>query len=124
MVKQKSVKIWYWITTILFALFMLFSGISEVLMVPSGIELFQTLGYPIYLLYIIGIAKILGVITILQTKFKTIKEWAYAGFTIDFVGASASWLFVWAGILPVIFPLVMLTLMFVSYFLWKKTKND
>jgi len=38
------------------------------------------LGYPVYLLTLLGIWKILGVVALLIPKFPLLKEWAYAGF--------------------------------------------
>ena len=117
--KQKNIKLIYWIVTILFALFMAFSGISELMQTEQSKQLFINLGYPLYLNLILGVAKLLGVIAILQTKFRTIKEWAYAGFTFDLVGASASFALNGDGIVAAFFPLIALAVMFVSYFLWK-----
>jgi len=45
------------------------------------------LGYPEYLLYILATAKIAGVIVLLLPKWPRLKEWAYAGFFIDVIGA-------------------------------------
>ena len=84
--KPKTTKIWYWITTILFSLAILMGVIPS----EQGKELMTHLGYPLYLMTILGIAKVLGVVAIVQQKYKTIKEWAYAGFTFDILGASAS----------------------------------
>ena len=78
------------------------------------------LGYPLYLNTILGIAKVLGSIALIQTKWKTIKEWAYAGFTIDIVGAGASFAFVGAGVSAQLIPLICLIVLFVSYGMWKK----
>ncbi|MEK6984619.1 MAG: DoxX family protein [Nanoarchaeota archaeon] len=118
--KPKTIKIIYWIITILFSLFMLFSGVSEIIQTEQAKEVMKHLGYPIYVNTIIGVAKILGVIAILQWKFKTIKEWAYAGFTIDFIGAGASIYFSGDGILKALPIIPFLAVMFISYFLWKK----
>jgi hypothetical protein len=57
--------------------------------------------------YILGIAKFIGALVLIQRRFKTIKEWAYAGFTIDILGASSSSYFV-EGIGPAIFTTVFL----------------
>lgn len=73
-----------------------------------------------YALTIFGFAKILGVIAILQTKFYTIKEWAYAGFTFNFIGAAASRAFAGDGFGLIFAPIVILAFMFVAYFFWKK----
>ncbi|WP_255607552.1 DoxX family protein [Pedobacter polysacchareus] len=40
------------------------------------------LGYPLYFLTLLGIWKILGVITVLIPKFPLLKEWAYAVFSL------------------------------------------
>ena len=121
---RKGLKITYWVFTSIFALFMLFSGFSELIGTEAGNAVLTGLGYPLYLNYILGIAKILGAIAIIQVnidvKFQTIKEWAYAGFTFDIIGASLSFLFSGAGIGDVLMPLVFLVVMFVSYGLWKK----
>ena len=121
--KPKTVRIIYWIVTILFSLFMLFSGVVEIMQTGQAKEIMKHLGYPMYVNTIIGAAKILGAIAILQWKFRTVKEWAYAGFTIDIIGASASFYFAGDGIAATLMPFVFLAAMFVSYFLWKKIEQ-
>jgi len=118
--KQKTIKILYWVFTILFSVFMLYSGISQLMQIPQSLEVMRHLGYPDYVNTILGIAKILGVLALLQWKFKTIKEWAYAGFTFDILGAGASIYFTGDGILAALSTLIFLAVMFISYFLWKK----
>jgi hypothetical protein len=82
--------------------FMLFGGVSEVLETDLAQELLASLHYPVYLNYILGIAEIIGAVVLIQWRFKTIKECAYAGFTIDILGTAASSYFV-DGIGPAIF---------------------
>lgn len=118
--KLKTVKITYWTITIIFALLMLFSGLSELMQTKQGNLILQSLSYPIYLNIILGLAKILGVIAILQTRFKTIKEWAYAGFTIDILGATLSFVLAGKGALAVLTILPFILILFLSYFFWKK----
>ena len=117
----KTIRISYWIITVLFSVAMLGSGISELQQGEEAKQALIHLGYPVYLNIILGVAKIIGVITLLQWKFNTIKEWAYAGFTIDFIGASASMYFAGDGILTALSPVIFIAVMFISYFLWKKT---
>ena len=119
--KQKTIKIIYWAVTITFCLANLGSGISGFFPNQQGLDGMKQLGYPAYLLIILGVAKILGSVAIVQTKFKTIKEWAYAGFAIDYLGAAASFFMTGSG-LAIIFPLIFLAVMFVSYFLWKSVE--
>lgn len=118
--QRRTLKVWYWIATLLFAAGMLFSGISELMQTQSANEVIQKLGYPLYLNTILGVAKILGVIAIAQTKWKTIKEWAYAGFTFDFLGASFSFALNGDSIASVLSPLPFLIVLFISYVLWKR----
>ncbi len=92
--KPKTVKIAYWIVTLVFCLANLGSGIAELFPNQQGLDIMKLLGYHVYFLIILGIAKILGALAIIQTKFRTIKEWAYAGFTIDYISASSSFYFV------------------------------
>ena len=121
--KPKTINIIYWIVTILFSLFMMFSGVLEIMQTEQAKEVMKHLGYPIYVNTIIGAAKILGALAILQWNFRTLKEWAYSGFTIDFIGAGASMYFAGEGILTALSVLIFLAAMFTSYFLWKKIER-
>jgi uncharacterized membrane protein YphA (DoxX/SURF4 family) len=92
----------YWITTVYVAIVMLIGGLSEVLDASLRIEfssigvstVVAVLGYPLYFVYIIGIAKIFGAIAIIVPRFPRMKEWAYAGLVLNMIGASISWLVV------------------------------
>jgi uncharacterized membrane protein YphA (DoxX/SURF4 family) len=91
MVLTKKTKILYWIFTILFALLMLGSGIPDILSDPIAVKgMHEELGYPLYFLPFIGVAKLLGAIAILIPGFPKIKEWAYAGLFFDLIGAMFS----------------------------------
>lgn len=74
-----------------------------------------TLGYPEYLMTILGVAKISGVIALLIPGLPLLKEWAYAGFTFDILGASASHAFVGDPVGEILIPLVLLTICIASY---------
>lgn len=121
---MKKLKTWYWIATIIFALMMIMDGVGGITQQEAGKEVFKHLGYPMYLLIIVGIAKLLGAASILQNKFFVIKEWAYAGFAINFIGAFASRAFVGDGISLLIPPLIALVIMFIPYILWKKLASN
>jgi len=121
--KPKTIKTLYWVFTIILALMLTMDGIGGVTRQEAGQVALRHLGYPVYLLSIVGIAKLLAVIAIVQNKFKTIKEWAYAGIAINFVGAFASHAFVGDAVFMIIFPLIMLAFMFIPYLLWKKLTN-
>ncbi|MFA6248227.1 MAG: DoxX family protein [Mucilaginibacter sp.] len=116
----KTVKIVYWGLTILFALAMLGDAYGGISKQEAGQEVMRHLGYPIYIMVITGVFKLFGAIAILQNKFKIIKEWAFAGFAINFIGAFASRAAVGDGAGLLIMPLVILVIMFILYYFWKK----
>jgi uncharacterized membrane protein YwaF len=116
----KTIKIIYWALTILFALAMLGDAYGGISKQEAGQEVMRHLGYPIYIMVITGVFKLFGAIAILQNKFKIIKEWAFAGFAINFIGAFASRAAVGDGAGLLIMPLVILVIMFILYYFWKK----
>jgi len=74
---EKRNKIIYWIVTIFLSIGMLAGGTQQMLQIGGYNEIVTSLGYPLYLLSILGVWKILGVIAILIPKFPLLKEWAY-----------------------------------------------
>lgn len=87
---MKKTKVIYWIFTGLLVVLMGVGAIPDILYAPDAVALFAHLGYPSYLLPFLGVAKLLGILAILIPGFPRIKEWAYAGFTFDLVGAMYS----------------------------------
>jgi hypothetical protein len=113
-------KIGFWVVTVLFLLPMAGSGIPELLGVymEGNVATFARLGYPLYLMRILGLAKILGAVAIVSDKSVRLKEWAYAGYTFNLLGALASHLL--AGDGPhALMPVTMLPLVLASYRLWR-----
>jgi hypothetical protein len=88
---MKKTKIIYWILTGLFAFLMLGSAIPDILTSPIAVKgMHEDLGYPVYFIPFIGVAKLLGVVAILIPGYPRIKEWAYAGLIFDLIGATYS----------------------------------
>src|SRR6187399_3764676 len=89
MTKRK--KIIYWIATIWLSLGMLSTGAVQLLKMkgdsPGSVDSMTHLGYPVYFVTLLGIAKILGVVALLIPKYPLLKEWAYAGFSFMMSGA-------------------------------------
>ena len=80
---MKTLRIVYWIATVLFCSFMLYSAgiyFTKTEMMRDG---FLDLGYPAYLVLPLGVLKLTGVYVILHNRWKSLKEWAYAGFVIN-----------------------------------------
>jgi hypothetical protein len=59
----------------------------------------------------------------LQDKFKTIKEWAFAGFSFTLIGAAVSHACVNDQILFIIMPVVFLAILFALYYFWRKLEQ-
>jgi len=87
---EKRNKIIYWVATGLLSVGMFSSGIMQIMHAKELEEIMVHLGYPTYLMYILGVWKILGVIAILLPGFKLVKEWAYAGLFFTMTGALVS----------------------------------
>jgi len=85
--RMKKTKLIYWISTSLFAAFMIFTAIPDMLMQKEAVDFISNLGYPNYFIGFIGVAKLLGSIAILIPGYPRIKEWAYAGLFFDLIGA-------------------------------------
>jgi hypothetical protein len=87
---EKRNKIIYWIATIWLALGMVSTAAVQLFKMKDGqggADSIIHLGYPIYLLTILGVWKILGVVAVLIPKLPLLKEWAYAGFFFIMSGA-------------------------------------
>lgn len=112
----KRDKIIYWIATIWLALGMLSTGIVQLLKLKEEADMMANLGYPLYLLTLLGIWKILGVVAVLVPKFPLLKEWAYAGFFFAMFGAVFSHLAVGDGAKEFFGPILLLVLTFVSWY--------
>lgn len=80
----------YWVTTGLLVLGMVGGAIGELMRWPDTIKGMELLGYPVYLITIIGVWKLLGGIVLLVPRLPRAKEWAYAGFFFNMTGAAIS----------------------------------
>jgi hypothetical protein len=121
--KNSSNKTLYYITTATFALWLVGDGIAGVLQADKGIESMVLLEYPLYLLYIVGGAKILAAIALIQTKCRKLTEWAYAGYIFTCVGASLSWYFSEGSLFMVMLPWVFAVFAFFSYRVWNASTH-
>lgn len=121
---MKKLNILYWTFTVLFALFMLFSGITNLMVTEDSVALIvDQLGYPRYMVAFLGAAKILGALGVLLPGIpRWIKEWAYAGLFFDLIGATYSLIAV-AGFDPSIFGMLLpIGLGVLSYVFFRKRR--
>ena len=107
-------KIVYWSATSLVAIVALLGGFSYVTNAPEAIENFRHVGYPQQLRVLLGIAKLAGAIVLLLPRLPTLKEWAYAGFTITWIAATVAHYLAGDGALTLL-PIALLGSLAVSY---------
>lgn len=115
----KKSKIAYWIATIWLALGMASTGAVQLFKASEGqggAAMLTHLGYPIYLLTILGVWKLLGIVAVLIPGFPLLKEWAYAGFFFVMTGAIFSHLAVGDPITALLPSLLLLLLTVVSWY--------
>ena len=108
--------LFYLTTGIIVVLVGLMGGIVDIIQTPNVINMAEHLGYPLYFFALLGVFKILGAIAlVLPRKFNELKNLAYAGFAFDFIFASFSHFSVGDGFTKIIFPLIMLVILSISF---------
>jgi hypothetical protein len=123
MTDRKTKKIVYWIATLWLSLGMASAGIMQLLRIQAEKDLMYHLGYPLYLLTILGGWKILGVVAVLVPKLPLLKEWAYAGFFFTASGAILSHLAVGGAAMDFFGPVLLLILTVVSWYLRPESRK-
>lgn len=114
---NKARKIGYWVTTVLVGLALAPAGVNDLIAGPEMTAGIEGLGYPKHLLYLLGVAKLLAVITIFAPKFPRLKEWAYAGIAVNMIGASYSHTMNGDPIQNIVTPLMILAIAMGSWYL-------
>jgi uncharacterized membrane protein YphA (DoxX/SURF4 family) len=124
-VATRTGKIIYWIATAWLALGMLVTGSVQLFKGKEGqggVDMVTHLGYPVYILTILGIWKILGVIALLIPGFPLLKEWVYAGFFFLMSGAIFSHIASGDPVTAVFPSLLLLALVIVSWY-FRRSRN-
>jgi hypothetical protein len=123
---MKKYKIIFWVTT---GIIFLFEGVMVALtsQTEMAIQGVTHLGYPVYFATMLAVFKVLGSLALIIPSIPArIKEWAYAGFGIDFISALVSiWVVDGFGtmlIMPVAF-IIILKLSYDSYHKIHHTKS-
>ena len=121
---MKKTRIFYWVFTVLICLL---DGVMPAL--TSHTELAKQgishLGYPDYFRVMLTFFKVAGAFILILPMFKgRIKEWAYAGFTFNFISAAVSHTVVDGFGGQTVFPLAALVILAASYFYYHKLTNN
>ncbi len=81
------------------------------------------LGYPAYLMALLGVWKILAVAALLAPRFTLIKEWAYAGVVFLTTGAIYSHIAAHDALVEILPSLLLLVLAIISWYLRPATRR-
>jgi uncharacterized membrane protein YphA (DoxX/SURF4 family) len=94
---MRAKAIGYWATTLVVALELLAGGLTDLVhgreALVAGqpvVAVITHLGYPVYVLTILGGWKLLAAVALLVPRFPRLKEWAYAGTFFEMTGAAVS----------------------------------
>ena len=121
LIKMKRNKIIFYVATGLLTVMLLLS-ISQYFFNHDEIaKAFASFSYPTYIIYPYAVAKLLGLIVLWLPGYKTLKEWAYAGFVYAFIFAFFAHYMVGDG--EHFGALIALVLLAVSYIFHKKSIN-
>lgn len=81
---MKTTKTIYLISLTIFSIAIVGAVINSIINYDTVIVTFQKLGYPTYLIHLLGAAQILGLIILVLNKKQWFVEWVYAGFFMNF----------------------------------------
>lgn len=80
----------YWVTTLIIASELALGGVWDILRTDYVRDVFERLGYPIYVAVVIGVPKVPAAVVLVLPRLARLKEWAYAGAVFTYMGAAAS----------------------------------
>ena len=87
---MSKIKISFYALSGLFSLAMAATAMAKLTTNPALVQSFDAMGYPLFLMTILGVAYLIGIAAILQPVSDTLRQWGYAGFSVALVGAVAS----------------------------------
>ena len=119
---MKTTRIIYWVST---TLIFVFQGLMPLFFsqTEAAREGIQSLGYPVYFGLALTVCKVIGgFLLIIPAIPPRLKEWAYAGFTFDFLFASISHFAVEGVTFDAFMPWIVLAILAASYITWHQLR--
>lgn len=117
---SKTQKAIYWTGASLMSLWFGASGFCELTRNPVVWDITVKLGYPPHFIYILGVAKVLGVIVLLTpNRLLRLKEWVFAGIFFDILFAFFSKIVV-LGFPTTVDAIIAFTIISVTYSMFRK----
>lgn len=87
---MKMLTIAFWTATTIVAAELLVGGLMDLARTPYVVGVVTGIGYPVYILTILGLGKVPGALVLLVPGLPRLKEWAYAGAVFEMAGAALS----------------------------------
>ena len=81
--RSSTIQRQYWLAIGLFSLVFIGSALLTVLDVPGSVAEYRHLGFPTWLTYPQSLAKIMGIVAIVFSRSRTLKDFAFAGFLFN-----------------------------------------
>jgi hypothetical protein len=122
MTTPKATTIIFWSVTALFCLQISFTAYAQ-LRLPQVAQAFTHLGFPGYFRVELSWAKLLGVVLLLAPVPARLKEWAYAGFSINLASALIAHFALGDGPEAWSFAAATGVLWALSYFFWRRLQG-
>jgi uncharacterized membrane protein YphA (DoxX/SURF4 family) len=113
----RSRTITYWAATFVLGMEGIVGGVLALIRWSPYAGIMQHLGYPAYLMTIVGVAYMVAGVIVLAPRLPRLKEWAYAGLFINYAGAAASHLTVGDGAGALVGPLMFTSFLVASWVL-------
>jgi len=114
----------YWVITVPLVLECLVGGVMGGFQLPLFARIMEHLGYPKYVMSIIGIWYVLAGVALLIPRFPRLKEWTYAGLVFLYTGAIASRLAVGDPAVTLVGLVILIGLTVASWGLRPPTRRD
>jgi hypothetical protein len=107
----------YWIATGIVSLQVASGAYLDLTRFQDFTKIAEHLGYPVYLLTILGVLRILALIALLAPGFPRLKEWTYAGLFFEYTLALISHIIIGDAIAAWIWPLMFAGILMASWYL-------
>ncbi|TDT43798.1 DoxX-like protein [Maribacter spongiicola] len=118
---MNSQKSFYYIALGLFAIAVAGSIINSIINFDTVATTFTKLGYPTYLIYLLGVFQSIGLLMIIFNKSHWSLEWVYAGFFMNYTLGAIAHLAVKDG--NGASAVICIVLLFITYIQSKKIRN-
>lgn len=118
--KSKKLTVLYWMFTGIAVLILGIAGVVSLFHMDGVPKVIGGLGYPAYVTTFLGITDLMGVLAVVLPVPKTLREWAYAGFTFNILAAIFSLLASGHRVVHIADPVIALIAVPGSYLCWRK----